>query len=415
MTKIGGALAGEPADLVRQRLQHVRRRIVHQARLRHPYLVAARDVVEDRSGLWLVTEHVPGAVTLAQAFSAHPLQTRETARIGAAVLDALESLHANGMVHGDVRPGAILLAPDESGDPHGRVLLANYRPDRALVDHQLVEQTLDRADFAAVMGSPAYMAPEMIRGFRATEASDAFSLGATLYAAVVGHSPFARPPGEDWLRAVSYAVVHEDALMPPEVGPLEPVLRGLLAKQPEERVDLLVAALKLREIAEGSHPMDVATTGLGLPALPVARGPQNEPPVPKRARGAVDTGRPPAPSSWVLPALLLVAFCAGLALGVPLGSWWSLALFGVVWAGLVAVGSARALCRPSGPATVQHLSAGRSRAAAFLDGFTAPAGFLRSSPVASSTSPGVEVLLRDAYEQLGPPPAEDPGTAGGGR
>lgn len=217
------------------------------ARLRsNPHVVTVHDAVEHDGLPWIVMEYVP-ADTLAATVERHgPLTVARVADIGLAVLDALVAGQRLGVLHRDVKPSNILLARD------GRVLLTDFGiatqssdptvPDcSARVDDgplvvAAVQRLLSRG------GTPAYSAPERLVNGTATLSGDLFSLGASLYFAVEGHSPFGR---EDLPSTVGAVVGAE----PPEfvrAGPLAHPIAGLLAKTPATRLGAEGAQTLLR-------------------------------------------------------------------------------------------------------------------------------------------------------------------------
>jgi hypothetical protein len=115
-----------------------------------------------------------------------------------------------------------------------------------------------------VVGTPAYLAPEVARGAGADFASDVFSLGATLYAAVEGGQPF----GSHENTIVLLQAVAAGAVIPPKrAGGLEPVLGWLLRTDPAERPDMVRTRAALTAVAEG-RPAITPTGTLALPAIP---------------------------------------------------------------------------------------------------------------------------------------------------
>jgi hypothetical protein len=143
------------------------------------------------------------------------------------VLDALTAGHERGVLHRDVKPANILLAPDRSGAPYGRVLLMVYgisvQPDAG-------ETRYTQA--SVLVGTAGYLAPERATGEAPTPAADLFSLGCTLYHAVEGEGPFER---ESQLAQIT-AVVMEEPRPAVRAGALASVLRALLAKDPDQRL-----------------------------------------------------------------------------------------------------------------------------------------------------------------------------------
>ncbi|WP_404952820.1 bifunctional serine/threonine-protein kinase/ABC transporter substrate-binding protein [Streptomyces sp. 147326] len=168
---------------------------------------------------WLATPFVPGPA-LSEAVGGYgPLPVRAVRTLGARLAEALAQVHAAGLVHRDVKPGNILLAPDGP----------------RLIDFGIARAegaaTLTAVD--AVIGTPGYLAPEQARagGPTAGAPSDVFSLGCVLAYAATGHGPF----GGGHAAAVVYRTVHDEPELtglPPEL--LEPVL-ACLAKDPAAR------------------------------------------------------------------------------------------------------------------------------------------------------------------------------------
>jgi serine/threonine protein kinase len=123
-----------------------------------------------------------------------PLPPRRAAEAGMMLLGALASAHAAGIVHRDVKPGNVLLTRD------GRAVLTDFGIAAVDGDPALTQTGM-------VVGTPGFCAPERIRGAPASPASDLWSLGATLYAAVEGRGPF---DGNGSPMAVLASIVHSD-------------------------------------------------------------------------------------------------------------------------------------------------------------------------------------------------------------
>ncbi|MEU4243488.1 serine/threonine-protein kinase [Actinoplanes sp. NPDC026619] len=203
------------------------------ARLSHPAVARIYDTFESDGRAWIVMEYVPSRSLQEVLDTDGPLPPRRVAEIGLAVLAALISAHAAGVRHRDVKPANVLLATD------GRVVLTDFGV--AAVDGESLITSS-----GLVMGSPQYMAPERVRDGDTTAASDLWSLGATLYAAVEGHAPYL---GHTVMETIT-AVVSQPPAPATRAGELGPVLDGLLRKLPAERADaeqteeLLLAALE---------------------------------------------------------------------------------------------------------------------------------------------------------------------------
>ena len=218
------------------------------ARLEDPHVVAVHDVVEEDGRPWLVMEHVKSRSLQRILEEEGPRTPAQTARIGLDVLAAIEAAHAAGIVHRDVKPANVLVAED------GHACLTDFGIATTTDDATLTAQ-------GAVLGSPSYMAPERAHGRPPTPAVDLWSLGATLYAAVEGRTPFDR----DEPMAVLFAVVSEEPAPMTDAGPLAPVLQGLLTKDPAART---TAAEARRQLSAVVAQQDVAAPA---PSAPRAR------------------------------------------------------------------------------------------------------------------------------------------------
>jgi serine/threonine protein kinase len=203
------------------------------AKLRHPGVVTVHDVVEAEGNPWIVMELVAGS-SLAQMLAAGgPVPPVRAARMGTRLLGALASAHAAGVVHRDVKPANVLVTSA------GQAVLTDFGLAVLAGEPQLTQAGM-------VMGTPGFCAPERIRGHPASPASDLWSLGATLYAAVVGQGPF---DDRGSLMATLASIVHDDPPQPPPVaGPLGAVIGALLSKDPAARPDAGTAAGMLADV-----------------------------------------------------------------------------------------------------------------------------------------------------------------------
>ncbi|WP_432990790.1 serine/threonine protein kinase [Dactylosporangium sp. CA-233914] len=202
------------------------------ARLSHPNVVRVYDVFAAEGHPWLVMEYVPSR-SLDQVIRADgPLGPTRVAEIGLAVLDALEAAHRAGVEHRDIKPANVLLAES------GRIVLTDFGIARVEGEGHLTRTGL-------VLGSPEFIAPERARGVVAGPASDLWSLGATLYAAVEGRSPFGRGSAMETLSALA----SEEAEPPQRAGAMAPVLRALLCKDLRMRAGFVETAELLRAAA----------------------------------------------------------------------------------------------------------------------------------------------------------------------
>jgi hypothetical protein len=224
------------------------------ARLRHPGVVAVHDVIVDDGRMLIVMELIEGPSLSELVRAEGPLPEQRVAEIGTRVLAALSVAHAQGVVHRDVKPANIMIDGD-------RVVLTDFG---------IAAMTTDTTLTDTVLGSPEYLAPERVNGEQATPATDLWSLGVTLCAALRGESPFQRSDTQATLAAV---LTYDP---PPLVGAprLWPILAGLLRKNPGERLTALAAGEMMAAVAgtafePATGPVESPTTL--IPAVTTAR------------------------------------------------------------------------------------------------------------------------------------------------
>ncbi|MEW2283652.1 serine/threonine-protein kinase [Streptomyces sp. NPDC047841] len=245
------------------------------ARINHSAVVTVHDVLEHDGRPWIVMELVEGASLADTVKERGRVEPAETARIGLWVLRALRAAHSAGVLHRDVKPGNVLLGAD------GRVLLTDFGIAQIEGD-----TTITRT--GEVVGSVDYLAPERVRGHDPGPASDLWALGATLYTAVEGRSPFRRTSPLSTMQAV----VEEEADEPRHAGVLTPVIAALLRKDPARRPGADEAEQMLAEAAENRRPRAaqafVPTQGSGFPTATGRHQNPGTPPPP--GHGAGTTG-----------------------------------------------------------------------------------------------------------------------------
>src|SRR5262245_56756036 len=233
------------------------------AKLSHPCVVTVHDVIETDGTPWIVMELVTARSLERVLAEDGPLPPRRAAETGMMLLGALASAHAAGIVHRDVKPGNVLLTRD------GRAVLTDFGIAAVDGDPALTQTGM-------VVGTPGFCAPERIRGGPASPASDLWSLGATLYAAVEGRGPF---DGHGSPMAVLASIVHSDPPPARSAGPLRAVIEALMSKDPAQRPDaararqLLTGAAAELGAASASAEPALATGGPGrssAPARPLA-------------------------------------------------------------------------------------------------------------------------------------------------
>ncbi|MFE7564017.1 serine/threonine-protein kinase [Kitasatospora sp. NPDC057500] len=299
------------------------------ARIKHPGVITVHDVLEQDGRPWIVMELVDGR-SLADVISQDgTLPPRAAAEVGGQVLAALHRGHQLGVLHRDVKPANVLL---EHGT--GRAVLLDF----GIATYEGSAELTRPGD---LVGSPDYLAPERAQGERPGPASDLWGLGATLYAAVEGDSPFRRTSPLTTLAAV----VGDPLPEPRRAGPLGPVLAALMAKDPADRPTADEAARMLAEVQAG-HTMGFK------PVTPV-RVPTQSVPVVDRSG---EQGVPVAPE-----------------------------------------GGPEASDGPDGPdASAEAVTVPRRAAAAAEEASTVPSVGAREGVEGASTAPGAPVVYADA-------------------
>lgn len=275
------AYAPELADL-RLRMQREARAA---ARVRHPGVVAVHDIAEVDGRPLIVMELIDGPSLDDVLGERGPIDPREAAGIGAKVMEALAAAHSVGVLHRDVKPGNILL------DRSGRVVLTDF--GIATMDDPGDGSATHLTRSGELIGSLDYLAPERAQGADPGPASDVWALGATLYAAVEGASPFRRTSTYSTLTAI----VSEPLPEPLRAGLLGPVLRQLLDKRPELRPGAEVARGLLEGVA-GAPRVDLPTAALrgpsgrdsGVPGVPAGLGTGAGVPEPEGSTGPREPG-----------------------------------------------------------------------------------------------------------------------------
>ncbi|MFJ8003924.1 serine/threonine-protein kinase [Streptomyces fagopyri] len=262
-----------PSELTATHVERLNARLEREAwaaaRISHHNVVTVYDVAKDGGRPWIVMELVRGSSMADLLGSEGALTPRHAAHVAADVLAALRAAHAAGVLHRDVKPANVLLAHD------GRVVLTDF-------GIATVEGTPALTMTGEMVGSAEFLAPERALGRQPGPASDLWSLGILLYAAVEGHSPFRQTTPLITLRAIV-----DDELPPARrAGPLGPVIEGLLRKDPAERLTAEQVHPMLRSIRAGAaaHVTDRTAYAAGSRATTAVVGGPVSPAPPQRRR-----------------------------------------------------------------------------------------------------------------------------------
>ena len=220
--------------------QRAMREARNAARLHHQHAIAVFDVVaSDGEEPWIVMEYLASQSLSALIAERGPLKPAQAASIGAKVASALAAAHAAGLVHRDIKPGNVLIGHD------GTVKITDFGISKATGDGTMT-------DTGVISGTPAYLAPEVARGEQPGEASDVFSLGATIYTAIEGESVFG--PSDNSF-GLLYRAASGQLRDPENAGELTPLLMRLLSQDPRDRPTAQEAADLLAAEPQPSQPL----------------------------------------------------------------------------------------------------------------------------------------------------------------
>jgi serine/threonine-protein kinase len=233
------------------------------ARINHPGIVTVYDAGRAGDSLYLVMELVEGE-SLAQRLARKEYPTvAESFMMVAQCAEALAAAHALGVVHRDVKPANIMLTKD------GRVKVADFGVAKAIGEGTDLTRT------GTVVGSPAYMAPEQVRGLSPDGRADLFSLGVVLYELLLHRKPFPA----DTITSLIYQILHEDPLVDTEAARslgerTSNFMRVCLAKDPQDRVkDGNAFAAEARALAVQAASAGVEMTSATKMMAPAGPGP----------------------------------------------------------------------------------------------------------------------------------------------
>jgi serine/threonine-protein kinase len=202
-------------------------RFLHEAqsaaRLTHPNIVAVHDFGQDLGRPYIVMEYVPGRDLRAVLLQARTLSADQAVEIGLQVCAAVGYAHRAGLVHGDIKPGNVLITPD------GQAKVVDFGLARSLGESAMDEEG------ELVWGTPAYFAPEQAAGDRVVPATDVYAIGVILYEMLTGQLPFTGSDSEVARKHLYEAPLPVDQVNPRIPARLARIIETAMSKQPGKR------------------------------------------------------------------------------------------------------------------------------------------------------------------------------------
>lgn len=224
------------------------------ASLNHPNIAAIYEELEQADGVtYLVLEYVPGR-TLAELIAEGGLRQEEALAIALQIAEALAAAHDHGVIHRDLKPDNIKITPEDE------IKILDFGLAKA-VDNRAIQRQTTVTEPGCVLGTPAYMSPEQVRGKEADRRSDIWAFGCVLFEMLAGSIPFDGDTVSDMMAAVLEHDPNFESL--PDTVPtnIRVLLRRCLTKDPRRRLQHLGdAAIEISETLKpptGSPP-DIA-------------------------------------------------------------------------------------------------------------------------------------------------------------
>jgi tRNA A-37 threonylcarbamoyl transferase component Bud32/flagellar motility protein MotE (MotC chaperone) len=263
-------------DLPRRR-ERARKEARALAKVEHPAIISIHDLISVGEDPWIVMGYASGRPLDKIIHGNPPMAEPAIASIGLPVLHGLLACHASDVVHRDVKPANIVVAKDKS------IRLVDFGIARIVG-----EATLSQS--SKLIGTPEFLAPELLEGKPAGPPSDLWALGVTLYYALEGRSPFyARS-----IEATITAILYKDPPQPTRPGRLADMILRMLHKEPEARPAGQAVAAVLAAVSSGGSSL---ARPVGPPVVPPLgpAGPRARP----RDTGAL-SNMPPADASAII-------------------------------------------------------------------------------------------------------------------
>lgn len=230
-------------------LERFRAEARHAALVNHEGIASVFDYGEENGSAFLVMELVPGEALSTILERDGSLSTDKTLDIVAQTSAALQSAHAAGLVHRDIKPGNLLITPD------GRVKITDFGIAR-IADQVPLTAT------GQVMGTVQYLSPEQASGHPASPATDTYSLGIVAYECLAGKRPFT---GESQVAIAMAQINEQPPPLPPTVAvPVQNLVMAMIAKKPDERP---ASSAAVARAATALRRGDVAAAAAAVPAV----------------------------------------------------------------------------------------------------------------------------------------------------
>ncbi len=238
------------------------------ASLSHPNIAVIHDIIESDSGAaYLILEYVPGC-TLAEQIAEGPVDLGAALSIALQIAEAVSAAHNKGVVHRDLKPGNVRITADN------RVKVLDFGLAKA-IRHEDAAGATTATHPGRMMGTPAYMSPEQIRGKTVDHRTDIWSLGCILFEMLTGQRPF---EGETISDTIACTLEREPAweCLPPQTPEnIRVLIHRCLRKDPHDRVQHAGdVAMEIREAlgSSATRPSTSASSSGLLGAMRLVRG-----------------------------------------------------------------------------------------------------------------------------------------------